>query len=271
MTTPTLSQITVYPIKSLGGVGRDLAAVEARGLQWDRRWMLVDAAGVFLSQRECPSMARLSVSIREEGLQVSATGRASLFVPYCVGRLAPVTVRVWRSICEAVPVGSEADAWFSEALGRPCRLVFMPETTRRFVNPEYAVGEDIVSFADGYPILLIGDASLGQLNTWLNDPLPMDRFRPNLVVSGASAFAEDGWKQIRIGEALFHVVKPCDRCAITTIDQQTGEPDGPEPLRTLAQLRRQGDEVLFGQYLIPMKDQSVRLGDEVEVIARRDV
>jgi len=161
----------------------------------------------------------------------------------------------------------EADDWFSDLLGSPAKLVYMPDETRRAVNPDYAVGDDVVSFADAYPFLLATEASLQDLNGRLAQPLPMNRFRPNFIVSGATPFAEDAWKIVSIGGSKFHVVKPCSRCVTTTVDQEHGVRAGDEPLRTLATFRRQGNQVYFGQNLIADSPSGkVQLGDAVEII-----
>ncbi len=228
----TLSAIHVYPVKSLAGFAPPSAEVHPRGLADDRRWMLLDAAGHFLTQRSLPRMALLSVSLSPTFLKITTPNSLPLLVPLETptnGALTEemLTVQVWRNVCSALPVGAEADAWLSEALGQPCRLVFMPESVRRAVRPGSSGEEGIVSFADGYPLLLVGEASVADLNARLETPVPVNRFRPNLVVSGSGAFAEDGWKRIRIGTATFHVVKPCDRCVLTTIDQATGVATAP--------------------------------------------
>ncbi len=267
MTHATLTQINIYPVKSLGGFSLNAANVEPRGLQHDRRWMLVDRNGRFLTQRALPRMALVSAGLTPGGLVLSAPGMEPLRLPFGPESSARrQTVQVWRSVCEAAPVGEEADGWFGEFLGVPCRLVYMPDETRRAVNPEYSAGEGIVSFADGYPLLLLGEASLSDLNSRLEQPVPMNRFRPNLVVSGASAYAEDGWTKIRIGGVMFHGVKPCDRCSLITVDQAMGEACGPEPLKTLASYRLQDQKVLFGQLLIPDGAGVVRVGDAVEAL-----
>ena len=266
MTHATLTHINVYPVKSLGGYSMGAATVEPRGLQYDRRWMLVNDAGRFLSQRELPRMALIATAVEADGLTLCAPGVAPLRMPIQPPGEASETVSVWGTACQATPVGTRADEWFQDFLGFPCRLVFMPEETRRPVNPKYSAGEGIVSFADGYPLLLLGEASLDDLNTRLEKPVPMNRFRPNLVVSGAPAFAEDGWPKVRIGSATFHGVKPCDRCGLITVDQALGEAAGPEPLRTLATYRTKDQKVLFGQLLIPDGAGVVRVGDAVEVL-----
>ena len=269
MSDITLAQIIVYPVKSLGGIVLRRANVGARGLEYDRRWMLTDENGRFLTQRELPSMARISPVLSDDCLTLHMLGSRPLKVPLCSeGAAAPV--QIWRSHCEAVPVGADADAWFGMVLGVPCRLMYMPDATRRSVNPEYSAGEGIVSFADGYPVMLLGESSLVDLNSRLAQTVPMNRFRPNLVVSGSPAFAEDRWSAIKIGEAHFHGVKLCDRCVLTTINQDVGERTGPEPLQTLAAYRRQGQKVMFGRYIIPEAPSVVSVGDSVEVLAFGD-
>lgn len=266
-----LSAINIYPIKSLGGIALREAKIESRGLQYDRRWLLVNDENIFLTQRDHPRMATCSIRLRAEGLEASAPGMEPLLIPFHLPETAPtVTVKIWRSVCEAVMVGEFADAWFSHFLGASCRLVYMPDETRRAVNPAYAVGDAIVSFADGYPFHIIGESSLEDLNGRLDSSLPMNRFRPNFVVNGSSAYDEDSWRKVSIGETLFHVVKRCDRCAITTIDQGAGERTGQEPLKTLAQYRADDKEVFFGQYLIAASGEgSVRVGDRLRVIERK--
>lgn len=265
-----LSAINIYPIKSLGGIALQEARVERRGLQYDRRWLLVNEDGTFITQREHPRMALCSIHLKPEGLEASAPGMKPLLIPFDLENPAPVTVKIWQSICEAVAVNEFADAWFSRFLGAPCSLVYMTDETRRAVNSAYAAREDdIVSFADGYPFHLIGESSLKDLNGRLAATVPMNRFRPNFVITGSSPFEEDGWRKIRIGATVFHVVKPCERCTITTIDQGTGERTGQEPLRTLTRYRAEDNKVLFGQYLIAEREDGIlRVGDKIEVVER---
>jgi hypothetical protein len=231
--------------------------------------MVTEPDGTFLSQRELPRMATIKVAIGADELIVSAPGLPALRVPFAP-QGATIAATVWNSTVPARLVGDAADAWFSRALGTPCRLVFMPEATHRALNPAYARHEDRTGFADGYPLLLIGQASLDELNRRIGGPpapLPMIRFRPNLVVTGAAPFAEDGWKRLRIGGQTFRVVKPCERCAIPTVDPATGEFAGKEPLRTLATFRRGADgAVLFGQNVIHDGPGRIRVGDAVEVL-----
>lgn len=205
------------------------AIVEERGLQFDRRWMLVDEKNRFLTQRDFPKMAIIGVEILENGLRVLQNDNAKI-ISFEPQTNETASVKIWSSRCRARVYENETNQWFSEVLKTNCKLVLMPEETRRRVNYFYAVHkDDPVSFADGYPFLLIGASSLADLNPRLQMPVPMNRFRPNFVVEGSEAFAEDDWKQIKIGSSVFHVVKPCARCVITTIDQTLGDKQGVEP------------------------------------------
>ena len=260
-----LSGLYVYPIKSCGGIAVMESNVDERGLRHDRRWMLVDKANQFISQREFPRMALIGVRIDPDGLVVSGPDMPSLQVPFAPPDGTPLLAQVWDDIVETLPVGVDADRWFSEFLGVRCRLVHLPEGSARPVDQAYGRADDQVGLADGFPFLLISEGSLAELNARLERPLPMDRFRPNLVVRGCAPFAEDGWRVVRIGPITLRVVKPCARCAITTVDQRTAA-RGKEPLRTLATFRRSGTKVLFGQNLVHDETGILRTGDPVEVI-----
>jgi uncharacterized protein len=267
MSAIVLSEINIYPIKSLGGISLPSATVEERGLQYDRRWMLVDAQHRFMTQRKIHKMALIKVNLMENGLQVSTAGMPDLLVPFVPQTNEMLTVSVWDDNCQAVVVSRAANEWFSEALQMPCTLVYMPGESIRPVDPRYARDHEFVSFADAYPFLLIGQASLQDLNQRLSEPVPMNRFRPNLVVTTTIPFQEDEWKSIRIGETVFHLVKPCARCVLTTIDQQTGTA-GKEPLKTLSSYRTIQNKVLFGQNALWGRvGGQVQLGDSIEIIA----
>ncbi len=267
-----LSEINIYPVKSLRGISLTEAKVERRGLQYDRRWMLIDENNQFLTQREFPKMATLDVEILETGLRVSAYAKNRITIPFEYDFERSERVTIWQTICRANIYDDSVNQFFSDALGTKCRLAFMPDQTRRKVNYLYrTAADDHVSFADGYPFLLIGENSLADLNEKFEVPLPMNRFRPSLVVRDSEAFAEDGWKTLQIGETVFHVVKPCDRCVITTIDQKDGVKTGVEPLKTLASFRtvKRGTKkkVLFGQNLIVKREGGVlKVGDAIEVL-----
>lgn len=267
-----LSEINVYPVKSLGGISLQSSQVKERGLQFDRRLMLVDEERKFLTQREYPKMATINLKIAEDGLIASNSGNEILF-PFEADSQEKATVKVWNSRVKAEFYGDEINEWFSNLLNIKCRLVSMPEDTKRKVNPFYAVRKfkDTVSFADGYPFLLIGENSLADLNKKLETPVPMNRFRPNLVVKDSGAFAEDNWKKIKIGNTIFDVVKPCARCVITTIEQSTGEKNGNEPLKTLAKYRTKNGKVLFGQNLIAENTGEIlKSGDKIEILETKN-
>jgi len=266
-----LSEINIYPIKSLGGISLKKALVEKCGLQFDRRWMLIDEKQNFLTQRIFPKMATVSVEILENGLRVSQNND-ELVIPFEPNTSKTESVKIWSSRCRAQVYEDKINEWFSNALETDCRLALMFAETKRKVSYFYAVHkDDVVSFADAYPFLLIGESSLTDLNSRLEKPVPMNRFRPNFVVSGADAFAEDGWTRIRIGDLAFHLVKPCARCVVTTIDQSTGVKQGVEPLKTLASFRIPKRsikrKILFGQNLIAEDvGKIVNVGDSVEVL-----
>lgn len=266
MIGPAVSRLFVYPVKSLGGMELDEAEVETRGFRHDRRWMLVDGRGVFLSQRSHPRMALARARVEGERLVVEAPGMPALELPLVPEPRGAVTVSVLGDEVGAVPCDGEADRWFARFLGAPCRLVYMPDGTERAVEPRYAAAGDRVSFADGFPFLVLSEASLDDLNGRLPEPVPVDRFRPNIVVAGCAPYAEDRWRRVLVGGIGFRVAKACSRCAITTVDQGSGE-KGKEPLRTLATYRKAGGEVYFGQNAIPDATGPLRVGDFVEVVS----
>lgn len=261
-----LSGLYLYPIKSTAPLEMQTALVEPRGLQHDRRWMVVDAEGRFLTGRQLPRLTLVRAQPVPGGLSLDAPGMPPLLVPFPQTE-ATVPVNVWKNEVAAKPSGV-GDAWLSEFLRRPARLVHMDaEVTRPMTDPQSRPG-DQVSFADAFPLLLISRAALEGLNARLVKPVSMLQFRPNLVVDGVAAHAEDGWKLIRIGGVEFEVAKACTRCVFTTVDPLRGErdPDG-EPLRTLIGYRRTPEGVTFGQNLIPRSSGGVRVGDAVEVLA----
>lgn len=261
----TVQALIVYPIKATRGMAVPLAEVEARGLRHDRRWMLVRPDGAALTQRERPHLGRISAEPVAGGLRVAAPGMPRLDVA-TPGPDAPrLTVTLWRDRVTGTVAAPPVHRWFTEYLGVEARLVHLSEETVRPVDPAYAVGAAHVSFADGYPLLLTTTASLDDLNRRLDAPLPMRRFRPNVVVAGGEPYAEDRWREIRVGRIGFHVVKPCARCVVTTTDPETGA-RGKEPLRTLATYRQRDGKVYFGQNLIPGGEGAIRVGDPVTVL-----
>ena len=260
-----LSQLHVYPIKSAGGIPLEASEVDERGLRHDRRWMLVDQTGGLMSQRRFPRMALIGVRIEPDHLAVEAPDMPPLEVPLRPPVRKLSLAQIWRDVVKVSTVGDDADRWFGEFLGVGCKLVYLLDESIRPVDPAYGRAADRVGLADGFPFLLVSEASLADLNARLERPVPMNRFRPNLVVRGCEPFAEDGWRLVRIGRITLRVVKPCARCTITTVDQQTST-SGKEPLRTLARFRRAGNEVLFGQNLIHDDTGTLHTGDPVEVV-----
>ena len=267
MASATVSALNVYPIKSCAGISLSEATIEERGIRLDRRWMLVDEDSRFISQRSVPRMALIRVAIENEGLEVTAEGMEPLRIGFGEFERARKPVGIWSDTVEAAPVGAKASQWFSTFLAVPCELVFMPDESRRPLKPKYARGNSHTGFADGFPFLLISEASLADLNRRLASPLPMNRFRPNIVVTGTEPYAEDGWEKFRINSILFYVAKPCARCAITTVDQATGA-KGKEPLTTLGTYRREGENVLFGQNLVHEGMGKVKIGDRLDIVPR---
>ena len=265
-----LSEINIYPIKSLGGISLKTAKVENRGLQFDRRWMLVDDENKFISQRTYPQMSLIKVEVGTNGLKVSHKKYfgENIFIPFNNSTEEEIEVKIWDDVCTAKALNKNYGSWFSKILGINCRLVFMPDDAIRKVDSKYSHGNEIVSFADAYPFLLIGQSSLNELNSKLKEAVPMNRFRPNLVFSGGDPFIEDKWKKFRIGNVEFESVKPCARCTITTVDQDTSE-IGKEPLATLSQFRKFGNKVLFGQNLIHLGEGTINIGDEFEIIEEK--
>jgi uncharacterized protein YcbX len=263
----TLSEIWVYPVKSLGGIRLSKASTEERGLQYDRRWMIIDDENVFITQRVHQRMALIDVALLEDGLKifVRANPEDFVIVPYQPVTALPVTVKVWDDTAEALTVSDEADAWLSRHLGLDLRLVMMPDSTERKADPRYAQHDENVSFADGFPYLVISQASLDDLNSRLAEPIEMRRFRPNFVISGTEPFAEDAWKHITIGNLRFEFVKPCARCVLTTINPETSE-KGAEPLKTLATYRRSGNKILFGQNVTARDAGEVKVGDRITIL-----
>lgn len=264
-----LSALYRFPVKSLGGESLPRAEVDTLGLAGDRRWMVVDAAsGRFLTQRQLGRMAQIGARWRDgQTLELSVAGRAPLTVTVPPADEALRGVTVWSDSLQAPDAGDAAAAWLSAVLERDCRLVHVPASRARQVDTAYAQVGDQVGFADGFPLLLIGQASLDDLSARVGRPLEMLRFRPNLVIEGADPYAEDGWGRLRIGAVEFERVKPCSRCAIPTLDPHSGErsADG-EPLRTLATYRRDADGVYFGQNLIQRGQGVLEVGMPVTLL-----
>ena len=265
--TATLASIHIYPLKSGAPLKLESARVRARGLEHDRRWMVVDAEGKFITGRQYPRLTLIRANPDGDALHLRAPGMPDLHLTAPVGALRG-DVEVWGSHVDAAIADAAANAWISAFLGIRARFAHMDEACLRSVDPDYSQSGDIVSFADGYPLLVISQAALDMLNSKLALPVPMLRFRPSIVVDGVAAHAEDDWKRVRIADIEFDVAKPCIRCVFTTVDFVRGEfdPSG-EPLRTLLTYRRTPKGVSFGQNLIPRGTGMLRVGDAVEPLA----
>ncbi|MEE1828753.1 MOSC domain-containing protein [Streptomyces sp. BE20] len=278
-----LTGLHVYPVKSMYRLSPDSARVEPWGLSGDRRWMLTDATGRFVSQREDATLGQVRTGLLADGtlvLTVAGGSRAEIPAPAVADGDPLADVEVWGTRFRAAEAAKEAQLWIAEHVG-DYRLVHLDDPRVRPVDPAFSAPGDTVSMADGFPLLLTTTASLAELNALIgaehpegHEELPMERFRPNVIVSGGEPWAEDGWRRIRIGALTFRVVKPCGRCVITTTDQESGDRRGPEPLRTLARHHRLLKKAAFGQNLIPERPAgaagdvlgTLRLGDEVEVL-----
>lgn len=269
-TVGTIGSITIYPIKSMKGTALEKGVVTATGLEYDRRWLVVDGAGRFLTQREEPRLCLITPSVGPTDLTIAAPGMPDIALPLAESGGDTRTVTIWDDKVEAVMAPAAIGEWLSDFLGADYHLARIPDSSVRGVDPEYGRQGDRVGFADGYPFLVISQASLDDLNERLvsrgERALPMNRFRPNLVIDGSVPFAEDGWRRVRMGTVDFRVVKPCARCVITTTDQATGARDR-EPLRTLAGYRNRGGKVLFGQNACHDSEGEVRVGDLVSLPA----
>jgi len=263
-----LSSLIYYPIKACRGFDVPKSHVERMGLEHDRRMMVVTPEGEFLTQREHAKLALITPTLKDDSVTLSAPNFDSIrFGIQKSG--APIFVNIWRSKnVKAIDQGDEAAQWLSDWLGVSVRLVHMADGFKRKLNPDFAVSaEDHTGFADGYPILIISEASLQDLNSRLDAsrPLPMDRFRPNIVVKDCEPFAEDAWKRICIGDVEMALVKPCARCEVTTIDKETLE-QSKEPLKTLGKYRKQKGGAMFGMNVIPLNEGEIKVGMNMEIL-----
>lgn len=259
----------IYPVKSCHGLTVDEAEVTPRGFAGDRRWMIVDDNGQFVTQREYPRLAQLHVALDTWGINFSAPEYPSLQVPFPGPLASQLMVTVWESQLSVPSAGSVADAWLSTYLGDPVHLVYLPDGITRPCTSSKAAPGDEVSFADGFAYLVTTQASLADLNRRMGEPLPMDRFRANIVVDGELPWDEDSWHDIMIGSVVLELLKPCARCKITTTDQETGEV-GREPLATLRRFRFNPDKkgLMFGINASPRGSGILRVGDDVTITSR---
>lgn len=268
-----LSEIWVYPVKSFGGISLQESQVTDRGLELDRRWLLVDDDGRFISQREHPQLALFLPEIKGDSLRITHKELLEFIDiplrPVFMDSAAKIQVIVWDDTIDAFEVSKDISNWFTKILRFSVRMVYMPNESHRKLDPRYAIsGDNITSFSDAYPFLIIGQSSLDDLNERLEVRVPINRFRPNFVFTNGEAFEEDFWRDFSIGKLSFVGVKPCDRCVMTTVDHEKGVISGKDPLKTLAKYRNFGNKVLFGQNVIGLGLGTVSIGDEIKVLSK---
>lgn len=259
-----LTGLFIHPIKACRGIRVSEARVTDRGLEHDRRYMLVDERGIFFTQRTDARLAGVGTALVGDEIQISVSGFGEARVPLVLSEGAWQDVVVWRSTVRARR-HEEGSSFFTQLLGRPLSLVYMPDESERGVNPEFGRATDRVSFADGYPFLIVSERSLEDLSTRVGRDMAVERFRPNLLIDGDAPFVEDRMAAFTVGGVRFLGVKPCERCVVTTIDPESGKPSN-EPLRTLTTYRRGAKRgVIFGMNLVHDSTGVVRVGDEVAV------
>ena len=262
---PTLSQIYIYPVKSLAGIAVSNWTVDNNGLQYDRKWMLIDAQHQFLSQRRLARMALIHTAILHDKLILSAPHQQEISIDLHPTGGETITVGIWHDQCFAKTVSTAVDEWLSRFLQTDCRLVYFPDDQRRIVDQRFAKPDDQTAFSDGFPFLIVSENSLNALNEALEMPVTMQRFRPNLVVSGCDSYAEDSWRHVLINGIEFRLPKPCSRCAVPGIDPQTAI-SGKEPLTTLSRLRKWENKIYFGQNALHNQSGSLAVGDAVQIL-----
>ena len=266
----TLSEIYIYPIKSLGGIALKQSFAEDKGLKYDRRMMLVDETGKFITQKDYPQLALLKTGLSDNGFVVTdKRNSSSLTILHEQNTGNKIPVVIWEDICLAEKVSLEADHFFSDALSIKCSLVRMPESEKREVDKKkkHISESHLVSFADAYPFLIMGQSSFDDLNSRLQEPVPMDRFRTNFVFTGGEPYCEDNLDDFKIGDVEFFAAKPCARCVITTTDQQTARRNK-EPLATLSKYRNFNNKVMFGMNAVCKSTGIVTAGDEIKKIKK---
>jgi uncharacterized protein len=261
----TVHSLHVYPVKSCRGIDLQTAELVETGIKYDRHWMLVDEQGNFLSQRQLPQMAGISCAFTEQSLIVTAQHQEPLEVPLEQTSSNFIPVNIWNDECKAAIVSTQASAWFSKVLGLSCELVYLPESEKRQVDTRYAEPGQIVGFADGFPLLIVSLASIDMLNEKLEQKVSIDRFRPNIIIDGCPAHAEDDWHRIAIGDIEIQLAKPCSRCVIPSIDQHSSEKH-PTILKALATYRRSENKIFFGQNGLHNQNGVIRRGQMIELI-----
>ena len=263
-----ISEIHIYPIKSLAGFSLDSAQLNATGFEFDRQWMVTKPDGEFMTQRNYPQMALVETKVDNDALTLSSFGmEPHIVAPVEKDNCNRISTQVWGDPVQALEHDVQTNGWLSQAIGVDCKLVSFPDDEIRQCDLALSkVGEHTL-FADAFPLLLLSQGSLDDLNARLENPVGMDRFRPNIVVSGCEPLAEDNWKNIMVGDVRLRVTQACARCSVPTVNQQTGVLSGPEPIHTLSSYRQRGDgEVYFGINLVPETTGLVRTGDRVSIL-----
>lgn len=258
-----LSQIIIYPVKGLPGIPLQEAFCEQRGLAQDRRWVIVDAKNRFISQREYPQLTQFSIAPSTSGYAIKHAN-ATIELPVSIDAGERCAITIWDDEVAALIAPTPINTWFSEQLQTKCKLCYMDTAAVRKADPGFAIHDEEVSFADGFPYLIIGEAALELLNSKLDEQLDMNRFRPNLVFAGGYPHQEDDFKAFSIGQVHFYGVKPCSRCVVTTINQEKGT-IGKEPLKTLATYRKVGSKIKFGMNVLSKNEGTIRIGDRLEM------
>jgi uncharacterized protein YcbX len=262
----TVSAINIYPVKSLGGIPLDTAHLDYAGLDHDRAWMVVKPNGQFITQRTHPQMALVHTAIKDNQLVLSSFGMDAHTVTLAAAGMDRLNTEVWGDRVLALDTGDAAAEWLGQALGEECRLVHFPSSELRQCDPQKTKEGDHTRFADGFPLLVLSEASLVDLNSRLETPVGMDRFRPNIVIQGCPAFAEDEWRKIEVNSLPLRIVDGCPRCSVPTVDQATGVLSGPEPIHTLSTYRERDGEVYFGVNAVPDREGTISVGDAVKLI-----
>ena len=259
-----LSKIIIYPIKSLGGILLESSEVTERGLKYDRRYMLVDDNNKFITIRQHPEFLFYKLEIGENGFEIGHKDKTDrLTIPLLIESGDLIKVKVWSDEVDALLASDNINSWFTDQLGFSCRLVYIPDDSERLVEPERVSGNKNVSFADEYPMLIVGQNSIEDLNAKIEEEITYDRFRPNMVFEGGEAYDEFLWNRISIGSAELQCIKPCTRCIVITMNPQTAEV-GKEPLKTLFK-QRIDDKMVFGENTVTIKDGVVKVGDVIDV------
>ena len=265
----SISALYVYPVKSLAGIKLEQSQLSEFGLHNDRRWLIVDEDGLFMSQRTTPKMATIQTALKDNGLILSHQDK-EIKVPKASNESRSMPVTVWSDNLNAQLLSQEVDEWLSKVLGKACHLVYMPKSAERQIDKDFSQDKQYFSFADAFPILLVSQASIDDLNQRLEKQVNINRFRPNIVVDGIAAFAEDLWSDFTINEIEYHMAKPCSRCIMPSINQANGIQDNVKLLSVLNKYRKFDKKIKFGVNILykdlsKVNNQYIRVGDTINL------